>query len=277
MKDLINDLESQDYQKELLEVILIDDHSDDETFQIAEAAIANSKIFRIISLPAGISGKKKALKTGIEDSIGNLILTTDADCRFTKNWVKTMVKYFYNYPGHLLVGPVFLKEEKGFFNHFQSLEFLSLIASGAGAIGIGHPIMCNGANLGGNRSLFQKAGSIYNSSIASGDDIFLLLELKKHNSPVVFVKDNDAVVITNNQKSFGNYLSQRSRWTFKSRFYKDYDIISVAVIVLLTNLFLVSGLFYLPFSTSFADDYLLIYSIKSFADYILLYYVAKFF
>ncbi len=273
---LLNDLMGQNYPSDKFEVILIDDHSQDETGSIIQEFQKQNNLVRSISLTEE-SGKKVALWKGIQHAKGELVLTTDGDCRISSEWVATMAGYFQKFPGQLLIGPVFMNERKGIFNHFQSLEFLSLIASGAGAAGIGRPILCNGANLGAPRDLFLKAKSIYISSIASGDDIFLLLELKKQHIPAVFVKEKEAVVSTKNSQHFGQFFKQRTRWTFKSRFYRDFDIIMVAVIVLFTNVFMLGMLFYSVLQPDMWLAFLSFYLLKCFVDYILLYNVAKFF
>ena len=273
---LLNDILNQQYPSNLFEVIFIDDHSEDNTCGIINEYKSINSSIKLISLTRKI-GKKEALWEGINSSSGEFIITTDGDCRFSDYWIEAMVDYFIKFPLHLIIGPVFMKQKKGLWSHFQSLEFLSLIASGAGAVGIGHPILCNGANLGAHRSLFLKAEEVYHSGIASGDDIFLLLELKRLKVPAVFVKNNDAVVETENSTDLKQFINQRSRWTFKSRFYRDPEIILIAIIVLFTNIVLLSGLFYSFVHPQFLDDFLLLYLLKCFVDYILLYYVARFF
>lgn len=269
---LLKDLSRQTYSN--FEVIVIDDHSDDGTIKNLKGLTeANTKVLQLKEK----KGKKAALWEGIQTARGEFLITTDGDCRVSEGWLEAMVHYFNKFSMHLLIGPVFLSEKKGLFHHFQSLEFLSLIASGAGAAGIGHPIMCNGANLGANHMLFKKVADVYHSGIASGDDIFLLQKLKQLGHPSVFVKDNNAVVVTGGAGKFKKFMDQRTRWTFKSRFYRDPDTITTAIIVLLTNAFLAGMLFYSLVFPQFFDDFILLYIIKCFVDFTLLYYVARFF
>lgn len=273
---LISDLLQQDYPHNKFEIVIIDDHSTDSTRMIVENMPQDKTHVVFIPLTEK-SGKKAALWEGIQKSKGDFILTTDGDCRFSSGWVSAMVRGYHQFPGHMLIGPVFFEQQKGFFNHFQSVEFLSLIASGAGAAGIGHPILCNGANLGAPKEIFLRGELIYQSSVASGDDIFLLLELKRQNIPAVFVKDRNAVVVTKNSGGVKQFFRQRTRWTFKSRFYRDFDIIFVAVVVLFTNVLIFGGALFLWVQPELIFTFLLFYLLKCFVDYILLYYVAKFF
>jgi cellulose synthase/poly-beta-1,6-N-acetylglucosamine synthase-like glycosyltransferase len=274
---VVEDIAEQTYPSDKIEVLIVDDHSTDETVSIVKSLSLQYRFLKIFETPDLVGGKKKALWHGLQSAKGEFIITTDGDCSFPKTWILSMVKYYLAFPLHLLIGPVFFKRKAGLFHNFQELEFLSLIASGAGASGIGRPILCNGANLGAHRSLFFKGGSIYQSSVASGDDMFLLLELKRQKVKSVFVKDIGAAVETENTSGLKKFMKQRSRWTFKSRFYRDTDVILVALIVLFTNVFLVNGLFYSLVCPHFLSTILLFYISKCVVDYVLLYYVAKFF
>ena len=48
--------------------------------------------------------------------------------------------------------------DKSLLSRLQAMEFTSLAASTAAAIGIGHPILCNGANLAFRKSAFLEVG-----------------------------------------------------------------------------------------------------------------------
>ena len=77
IKYLLTDLEKQDHAD--FEVIVVDDHSEDNTAHLVREVIIRDPRFRIIH-NAG-EGKKTALTSGIESAKGTIIITTDADCR----------------------------------------------------------------------------------------------------------------------------------------------------------------------------------------------------
>lgn len=243
MLPLLKSLSEQSFPKELFEVILVDDHSDDQSQTIAKKFISDNSLnnFRVLSLSDedGFS-KKAALKKGIENSSGSLIVSTDADCIFGRNWLHSVVSFYEKQHCRLISGSVIINSGKSFFSKLQSLEFLSLIASGAGAIGAGHPIMANGANLCFERSLYKEFNGYKNHShYASGDDVFLLHEAKKNNAnkkSIFFLKDREAIVVTKGMQSFKDFMNQRIRWTSKSTGYKDTFTLFTAGIVFLFNL-----------------------------------------
>jgi poly-beta-1,6-N-acetyl-D-glucosamine synthase len=276
LKALIRSLKNQSYPIHLSEFIFIDDHSSDTS----RDEILNhwEPNFKLIRLSAEVNGKKAALLKGSEQVSGQLIITIDADCIFQKEWLLAMVSFYCKYNPVMIVAPVVLSPGKSFFSKFQNLEFLSLQGSAAGAISIGKPIMCNGANLAYSREILPLVQQTYlNSDVASGDDIFALLNVKKrYPRQVYFLKAYEAIAETQSCHSLKEFLSQRTRWTTKARYYRDFFIVFTAIIVLLVNV----SLLYLFIEGLFSGNWLLFFGVllaKSLVDFPFLYSLASFF
>ncbi len=173
---LLSDIAAQNYNPDLFEVIIIDDNSTDTTFKIA-SCFTGIKNLKIINNSG--SGKKNAIKTGVEACQGELVITTDADCRVGIGWINTITSFYAgNKPG-MIICPVELKGGRGFFQRFQELEFLSLQGVTAGTAAAGNPVMCNGANLSFSKEAYQKySGNLHDEKV-SGDDVFLLHNIKQ--------------------------------------------------------------------------------------------------
>lgn len=273
---LLESIISQTYPKEKTEIILVDDHSQDNTVNMIKDYIKKYKFIELLSLTEGKTGKKEALKFGIEKSTSNIIITTDADCILSKHWLFTLVNYYSQYKPQLLSGPVTILPENNLFKKFQALEFLSLIGTTAGAIGINRAIMNNGANL-----LFEKKSfldSDQQKNYASGDDIFLMLHMKKKNRKGIhFIKSKEAVVFTKAHHSIHDFLNQRIRWTSKSKVYRDFDIIFTALIVAFTNVILFLSLIFSFWLHSFFLIFIVLFTLKSVADLSILIPASRFF
>ncbi len=276
ISQIMADLTSQNYPTENYEIIIIHDHSTDQTEELAKQDINAALNVKLFSLPDHLSGKKAAIRFGIQKAAGQLIVTTDADCRMGKFWLKTISDYYQQYHPVLISGPVSLTGYS-IFEKLQQLEFLSLIASGAGAIGIHKPIMCNGANLIFEKQMYVDLSEELDEKYASGDDIFLLLAAKKkYKHRISFLKNPDALVLTPAGKSFSAFVEQRKRWVSKSKGYKDFDMIFVAVIVLLTNLFLAGTFVLALYNPSKIQYFLTAIFIKSIPDILLLHEITRF-
>src|SRR5438552_3703884 len=68
----------QKYPSDYFEVIVVDDHSTDNTGQIVRSQ--NNQKMKLIHLSGSSAGKKAAISEGIKNAKGKLIITTDADC-----------------------------------------------------------------------------------------------------------------------------------------------------------------------------------------------------
>ncbi|MCK4361341.1 MAG: glycosyltransferase [Bacteroidales bacterium] len=282
--DILYDLLKQSYPKNLFEIIVVDDFSTDNTKNLIKDFINSNPGLKIklITTESGspqISGKKQAIKTGLKNSSAELIVTTDADCRVSKNWLSTIIDFYEKKHPKMIVGPVCFLNDNKWFKKLQSLEFLSLIASGAGAIEIGLPIMCNGANLAYQKQAFDEVnGFETKNEFVSGDDVFLLLKIRKKwgSSAINFLKNSDAVAYTGAKKSFREFISQRIRWVSKSSGYTDFSITTTALVVYLFNLGLLAGFVFGLFYYELLPVVLIMFIVKLVIDLPILVGITKF-
>jgi cellulose synthase/poly-beta-1,6-N-acetylglucosamine synthase-like glycosyltransferase len=248
----IEALLAQDYDKNLTEIIFIDDHSTDHTAEIVRS-YAGVKLISLKEDRALNSYKKKAIQTAIGEARGSLIITTDADCRMGTSWLKTIVAYYEEKGFKMISSPVAYDEEKSFFERSQSLEFLYLIGLGASTIGNNKPSTCNGANLAYEREAFYEVGGFQGiDDLASGDDELLLHKIAaRYENKIGFLKNRDAIVYTHAKPNLNEFLQQRKRWASKSTRYKNKAIIVLGVFIWCFNLSillnLLAGIFYIGF------------------------------
>jgi len=240
ISDLLECLVKQKYPNNKTEILIVNDHSTDSTENIVREYSNKYEIVKLLNLPTNLKGKKAALSYAIEKANSELIITTDADCTMNENWLISLLSYYEMHKPKLLSAPVRIKH-KNTFQHLQAFEFMSLILSGAGAIGVNRAIMCNGANILFEKSLFAECN--LKKDLPSGDDIFLMLHAKSSDKKSVrFVKSHDAIVSTKGAISLKDFFHQRVRWTSKSKSYRDFDIVYTSTVVAVTNLVLAIGL-----------------------------------
>lgn len=248
----IEALLAQDYDRDLTEIIFIDDHSTDNTAEIVRS-YPGVKLISLKEDRALNSYKKKAIQTAIGEAKGSLIITTDADCRMGTGWLKTIVAYYEEKGFKMISSPVAYDEEKSFFERSQSLEFLYLIGLGASTIGNNKPSTCNGANLAYEREAFYEVGGFQGiDDLASGDDELLLHKIAaRYENKIGFLRNQDAIVYTHAKPNLNEFLQQRKRWASKSTRYKNKSIIILGVFIWFFNLSillnLLAGVFYIDF------------------------------
>ncbi|MVZ62374.1 glycosyltransferase family 2 protein [Sphingobacterium humi] len=237
-------LMAQDFPKELLEIIVIDDHSTDRTGEII-SSYADRGV-KLIQLDEGSklnSYKKFAIAKAIDASEGEIIITTDADCRMGPQWLSTIVHFMEANDLYMVSSPVSYNEEKSYFERLQTLEFLYLIGLGAAGIGNGNPTTCNGANLAYRKSVFFEMGGFKGiDDLASGDDELLLHKVaEKYADRIGFCKAQEAMVYTDAKENLAAFINQRRRWASKSTKYKDKRVVVLGVSIWLFNLALVAN------------------------------------
>jgi biofilm PGA synthesis N-glycosyltransferase PgaC len=212
---LLESLKQLDYPKDFFEVILVDDHSEDTTYSIAESFFQKNKIGVAIRLEQGV-GKKAAIKSGIERSKGEIIVTTDGDCEVPIGWLKSINHFFEDEKMQMGVGAVKIRSGD-FFSSLQSLEFASVMGTGAATLRMGLPTMCNGANLSFRKQAFQQVnGYEGNEMIASGDDQFLMEKINREfKDSVSFISSQQSIVLTQPVETLSDFFKQRIRWAGK--------------------------------------------------------------
>ncbi|MFA6402946.1 MAG: glycosyltransferase [Salinivirgaceae bacterium] len=276
LKQCIDGLMNQQIQTTFFEIILVDDHSTDGSSELASQIVSDSPVIKYVQ--NSTKGKKAALETGISNTQGEFIVTTDADCVYPLNWLSTLVDYYETHHPNLIIGPMELKTGNSFFQKFQALEYLSLMGSTAGAAGMGRAVMCNGANLAFKKEVYEQFPNPFKREYASGDDVFLLHQFKELNAiKVHYLKSDEAVVLTSGINGFREYLNQRFRWTSKAPGYKDTDTIVTAALVFGISALLTAGMVLSPFFHSILIPLCIMYGIKTIVDFCFFYRVAPFF
>ena len=258
------------YPKHLFEIILIDDFSEDDSWQfVADFQLKNTSI-DITLLKNELPSKKQAIAFAIKNSKNPWIVCTDADCKTPISWLQNFDAFIQKNPTKFLAAPVYLKDESGFLNAFQQLDFFSLMGATLGGFGIKKPFMCNGANLCYSKTAFEEVeGFKGNLKIASGDDIFLLEKiLQKHPNEVHFLASTEAAIETQAVKSWKALFEQRIRWAAKTTNYTLLFAKWVGSIVFLTNFWVLYFWFFIE-KTSLSTG-LVILSAKLLVDFVLI-------
>lgn len=265
---LLSDIASQNYDQDNFELLIVDDNSTDATFNVA-SAFAGIKNMQVLKNRG--SGKKIALRTGIEGARGSLIVTSDADCRAGRNWLWSLASFYSLNDPEMVICPVNINPGRGFFHRFQELEFLSLQGITAGTAAAGDPVMCNGANLSFRKEAYLRNSGNLHDELISGDDIFLLHSLKrKEGNRIFWIESQEAAVTTGHSGSIRSFLSQRARWISKSPRYTDRLTILLGLVTFVTVLALAAILITGFFIGKLLPVYLVALIIKSVPDFLIL-------
>lgn len=232
---VLSSIEKQTYPSNLFEVIVVDDHSTDNT-----ATIVNRYSFaKLIKLGFDNinSYKKKAIETGITEATGDLIVTTDADCVVKEDWLKTIASFKGKTNAVFIASPVMMEYGPTILQTFQALDFLVLQGITASSVQKRIHNMCNGANLAYEiKAFFDVKGFTGIDHIASGDDMLLMEKIAtRFPGKISYLLSKDAIVTTKAAKNWNEFFSQRIRWASKATNYNDIKIFSALFLVYFFN------------------------------------------
>jgi biofilm PGA synthesis N-glycosyltransferase PgaC len=281
LPELLASLSALQYPKQLFEIIFVDDDSEDHSADLIKKFFSDTqKNIKLISNERKTnSPKKDAISTAIKQAKHEWIVTTDADCSLPKYWLNSFDECIQKTDPKCIVAPLTYHKTNNFLHRFQLLDILSLQGATIGGFGIHKPFLCNGANFGYQKSLFQELNGFEgNTNIASGDDVFLLEKaIKKYPKQIHYLKSEQAIITTSAQPSWNALISQRVRWASKTTTYTQWFSKLTAMLVLLMNGLVITTtvLVLIGFFKTKILVYLLV--IKFNLDFLLIYKSALFF
>ena len=214
---LFNNLKYANYK-----IIFVDDHSSDNTLQIAQKIAQDNKFIEVLQAPPEIKnmpGKKAVLDFAIQQSDSEWILLTDADCRINSaDWISSMLSAIEENEIVLGYGP--MEHEAGFWKKFFAFE-TALTAIQYFSYALAKiPYMGVGRNLLYKKSLYKKTnGFSSHKDLASGDDDLFIQEAAEKNK-VTICLDSKSFMYSKSPKNLFSFLKQKTRHVSTSYRYK---------------------------------------------------------
>lgn len=212
LKELIPLLLAQAYPE--FEVIIVDDRSNDSTFDLLLAEAAKDHRLRMVHVnrtPPHANSKKYALTLGIKASRYEWLLLTDADCRPNGSaWIASMSSHMDTQTDFVLAYSPYLKGP-GMLNAFIRFEALLTGIQFISFALMGNPYMGVGRNMAYRRSKFLEAKGFNTVLNVTGgdDDLFVNQHARKDNTAVCIGVDSLTHSIP--ETSWQNFFRQKVR------------------------------------------------------------------
>lgn len=238
ISQLLFRLSLQDYPRTLYEVIIVNDHSTDATWEKLNEYTEHGLSTIFLQLPQGQSSKKKAIEMGINSAKGELIITSDADCIMPETWISCIASFYWQSGAKFISAPVLMEGGNSVKDIFQSLDFLALQGITGASVHKRFHTMCNGANLAYEKQSFLDVDGFQGiDEIPSGDDMLLMHKIfSRYPDKVFYLKSREAIVRTKPERSWRNFFNQRIRWASKAVHYKDKRIFYVLLLTYFVNI-----------------------------------------
>ncbi len=208
------------YPKDFFEVIIIDDNSTDNSYQLVKNAIneiENIKLYKVREKK--FPGKKGALAFGISKAVNPFLIITDGDCLPQKNWLISFASKFSRGFDLVFGASPFIKKDL-LINKISCFENLRTTILTFTAATLGFPYSATGRSFGFTKDIYLKTGGFkYTTETLSGDDDLFIREAVKQNAKIGCFIETGGLVFTNSPVSLKEYLRQKARHISTSFYY----------------------------------------------------------
>ena len=264
-------LVAQTYPSKRVEIIVVDDRSTDGTAERVGRWSRRSPHVRCVSVAERYCDcpKKNALWHGMAQSRGEIVLTTDADCRPGPRWIGSTLAHFAPDVGMVIGHAPLLKNEKA-LSGLLSLQALIVSTLAAGSAGLGFPLTCSGRNLSYRRKAFDEVdGFAAIGHIVGGDDVLLMRRIAQKSAwKIRFNADADAFVPSTSHAD--HLIHRQARYQSKTVHYGiPVLILAVAVYIFHAALFALPVLYWIDAEMFFATGVCLVAKVIADAVFLL--------
>lgn len=244
LPDLADCLLKQEYPRDKLQIILINDRSTDHSAEfIDNLAAKNNHVtaIHIHDIHENFAPKKRAIDRAVKQAAGEILLFTDADGRPGSNWISAMVENFDENTGMVLgYAPYFHSDNyKGLRNDLLALEYFSHAAVALATTGLNYPVTCVGTNLAYRKKVYEQLDGFGKfKSIHTGDDDLFLQRVREETEwEVAYATSPDSFVYNIPPETWRKFYNQRIRYGSKGFLYPK-RISATLVAFYLFNLFI---------------------------------------
>jgi len=202
----------QDYPK--YEVLVVNDFSTDNTADILSDFAKDHPKLRVITLTnesENIAGKKVALAKGIEGSVYDNLLLTDADCTpNSPNWISQMCNGLGN-QSDIVVGYGPFSRKSGIIDKVMRFDVFYTAVQYLSSTLYGMPYMGVGRNIAYKKSVYNKTGGFHSHmDLQSGDDDLFINEVADQSNVTICI-DPGALTFSDAPSDIFSWFRQKRR------------------------------------------------------------------
>lgn len=208
-------LESLDYPKDKMQVILGNDQSTDHTASILEHWAKDKPWVFILNISAdnlhSMNGKANALSQMAQKANGEALLFTDADCMVPATWVKKMVAVWKRSEAGIVTGITNVNGST-FFEKMQSIDWWLTLGMVKVMDDLDISLTSMGNNMLISKEAYQAVGGFEGIPFSLTEDFEIGRQIQKKGFKGVHLVSSENLVRTKGQQNFSDLLMQRKRW-----------------------------------------------------------------
>jgi len=195
-----------DQSEKLDEIIVVNDGSTDRTLEILKSF---KNRIKIINLKKNTGNKSKAQEIGLNYIKTDLFITTDADTKLDRDFVRQIKNSFNRMPDHSAICGFVESENNNWITAVREINYLigQTIYKKAQTY-MGAMLVLPGCATGFNTADFKKVVKFDHDNIT--EDLDFTYKLKLNNKKIEF--NNNAIVYTQDPNNLKSYFKQLDRW-----------------------------------------------------------------
>jgi cellulose synthase/poly-beta-1,6-N-acetylglucosamine synthase-like glycosyltransferase len=203
----VNSVLESDYPK--LDVIVVDDGSNDGTAELLDSQFGRNPAVRIIHQPN--SGKPAALSHALAEASSGIIVTIDADTAIEPDAISKLVRHFVNPRVGAVAGNVKVGNRISWLTRWQALEYVTSQNLEKRAFDLLNCIpVVPGALSAWRAEAINDSGGFSADTVAEDTD--LTITIRRSGWKIDY--EQDAIGWTNAPETAATLIRQRFRWTF---------------------------------------------------------------
>ncbi len=210
----IESLLNLEYPKELLQIILVNDRSEDGTKELVNTyALENDHVLALHTedMPdTHLEAKARGIAWGMKHATGDWVFITDADGEVHPQWLLHTLSSIDEQTG--MTGGAIVVKPTGFQGKLERITWAFVQTFNLGMSGWGVPFACVGPNMAIRKDIYDEAGGLENVEFNIAEDLALLNMVTEAGKKVITPVSPETTITLKQVPSFKHYLSQLRRW-----------------------------------------------------------------
>jgi len=210
----IESLLALDYPHEKLQIILVNDWSDDATGRIIDATAAAHTHVRAIHSQdepeIHLKAKARGIANGFRYATGDWVFITDADAAVHPGWIRYSLGRINDRTG--MIGGSLVVDGDTFMARLERVCWAFVQMFNIGMAGWGVPFACVGPNMVIRRSIYVQAGGLEEADFKVAEDLALMGMVVKGGYRIQSYMDEETTAHIRPVPTLGHLLSQQRRW-----------------------------------------------------------------
>ncbi|MEO1021141.1 MAG: glycosyltransferase [Bacteroidota bacterium] len=213
IKRCVKSLLKLNYPAELLEIILVDDRSTDQTYSIMAEETEGHEHVMVLSTKAfdtTLEAKARGIACAAKQATGEWLFITDADSEVHPDWIRAMLRGVTPKKG--IIGGMMIVNASSVLSVIEKMYWAFMLPFAFGMSGLGIDSVAVGPNMAIRNSIYKRQGGLEAQRFRIAEDLALFNMSVNAGFDTLLHYNRASTVMMDPVPSFSHLLSQQRRW-----------------------------------------------------------------